>query len=171
MQGGKVTKKASKALEAYQPLGGEKVVEIGTSVAAPYAGWIMGGLGADVIKVERPDIGDDARQWGRLFPDGTASYFHALNRDKRGITINLRDANERKWLRDFCIEEADIVLQNMRPGSVDKHGLGADELTSANPRLIYCNIGAFGKVGPLAGSPGYDPLMQAYGGIMSITGE
>ena len=166
-----MTKKASKALEAYQPLAGEKVVEIGTSVAAPYAGWIMGGLGADVIKVERPDIGDDARQWGRLFPDGTASYFHALNRDKRGITINLRDANERKWLRDFCIEEADIVLQNMRPGSVDKHGLGADELTSANPRLIYCNIGAFGKVGPLAGSPGYDPLMQAYGGIMSITGE
>ena len=166
-----MTKKASKALEAYQPLAGEKVVEIGTSVAAPYAGWIMGGLGADVIKVERPDVGDDARQWGRLFPDGTASYFHALNRDKRGITINLRDANERKWLRDFCIEEADIVLQNMRPGSVDKHGLGADELTSANPRLIYCNIGAFGKVGPLAGSPGYDPLMQAYGGIMSITGE
>ena len=152
-------------------MAGEKVVEIGTSVAAPYAGWILGGLGADVVKVERPEVGDDARQWGRLFPDGTASYFHALNRDKRGITINLRDANERKWLRDFCIEEADIVLQNMRPGRVDNYGLGADELTSANPRLIYCNVGAFGKVGPLASSPGYDPLMQAYGGIMSITGE
>ena len=171
MQGGQLTKKISKAIEAYQPLAGEKVVEIGTSVAAPYAGWILGGLGADVVKVERPEVGDDARQWGRLFPDGTASYFHALNRDKRGITINLRDTNERKWLRDFCIEETDIVIQNMRPGRVDDYGLGADELTSANSRLIYCNIGAFGKVGPLASSPGYDPLMQAYGGIMSITGE
>ncbi len=158
-------------LLAHRPLAGERVVEIGTSVAAPYAAWILGGLGADVVKVERPDVGDDARQWGRMFPDGSSSYFQALNRDKRGVTVDLTDGRERQWLRDFCLNEVDIVVQNMRPGRVEKYGLGADELTAVNTRLIYCNLGAFGKVGPLAGRPGYDPLMQAYGGIMAITGE
>ena len=158
-------------LLSHRPLAGERVVEIGTSVAAPYAAWILGGLGADVVKVERPDVGDDARQWGRMFPDGSSSYFQALNRDKRGVTVDLTDGRERQWLRDFCLNEVDIVVQNMRPGRVEKYGLGADELTAVNTRLIYCNLGAFGKVGPLAGRPGYDPLMQAYGGIMAITGE
>jgi crotonobetainyl-CoA:carnitine CoA-transferase CaiB-like acyl-CoA transferase len=158
-------------LLAHQPLAGVRVVEIGTSVAAPYAAWILGALGADVVKVERPGPGDDARQWGRMFADGSSSYFHALNRDKRGITVDLTIETERQWLRGFCINEVDVVLQNMRPGRVDKYGLGGEELTKANPRLIYCNMGAFGKAGPLKDKPGYDPLMQAYGGIMSITGE
>jgi crotonobetainyl-CoA:carnitine CoA-transferase CaiB-like acyl-CoA transferase len=157
--------------QAERPLQGLRVVEIGTSVAAPYAAWILGGLGADVVKVERPGPGDDARQWGRMFPDGSSSYFQALNRDKRGITVDLTDEKERQWLRDFCVNEADIVLQNMRPGKVEKYGLGGDALTAANPRLIYCNLGAFGRAGPLKERAGYDPLMQAYGGIMSITGE
>jgi len=156
---------------ANQPLAGIRVVEIGSSVAAPYAAWILAGLGADVIKVERPAGGDDARQWGRMFPDGIASYFHALNRDKRGITIDMSSAEERDWLRTFCTTEVDVVLQNMRPGGVEKHGLDGVSLTKANPRLIYCNMGAFGKAGPLKNHPGYDPLMQAYGGIMGITGE
>lgn len=147
------------------------MVEIGSSVAAPYAAWILANLGADVVKVERPGPGDDARQWGRMFPDGSSSYFHALNREKRGVTVDLTDEAERKWLRDFCTTEIDVVVQNMRPGRVEKYGLGGDELTAANPRLIYCNLGAFGKAGPLKDRPGYDPLMQAYGGIMSITGE
>tara|TARA_Y100001960_G_scaffold329539_1_gene421178 strand:- start:524 stop:973 length:450 start_codon:yes stop_codon:yes gene_type:complete len=146
-----------KLIEAHRPLVGEKVVEIGTSVAAPYAGWILGGLGADVIKVERPHVGDDARQWGKLFPDGSSSYFHALNRDKRGITIDLRNKNEHDWLKDFCINKVDIVIQNLRPGRVEKYGLGADELIRANPQMIYCNLGAFGMDGPLASKPGYDP--------------
>ncbi len=158
-------------LQAHQPLAGVRVVEIGTSVAAPYAAWILGSLGADVVKVERPGPGDDARQWGRMFPDGQSSYFSALNRDKRGITVDLTDETERAWLREFCLTEVDVVLQNMRPGRVDKYGLGGDELTVSNPQLIYCNLGAFGKVGPLKERPGYDPLMQAYGGIMAITGE
>jgi crotonobetainyl-CoA:carnitine CoA-transferase CaiB-like acyl-CoA transferase len=147
------------------------VVEIGTSVAAPYAGWVLAALGADVVKVERPDGGDDARQWGRLFPDGSSSYFNAFNRDKRGITVDVKDAGEREWLRRYCIEHADVVLQNMRPGRAAENGVGAEELTAANPRLVYCNMGAFGRVGPLRDKPGYDPLMQAYGGLMSITGE
>ena len=158
-------------LMAHQPLAGVRVVEIGTSVAAPYAGWILGGLGADVVKVERPGPGDDARHWGRMFPDGQSSYFSALNRDKRGVTVDLTDEAERAWLRDFCLNEVDVVVQNMRPGRVEKYGLGGDELTAANPELIYCNLGAFGKVGPLQERAGYDPLMQAYGGIMAITGE
>jgi crotonobetainyl-CoA:carnitine CoA-transferase CaiB-like acyl-CoA transferase len=158
-------------LQAHQPLAGVRVVEIGTSVAAPYAAWILGSLGADVVKVERPGPGDDARQWGRMFPDGQSSYFSALNRDKRGITVDLTDETERAWLREFCVSEVDVVLQNMRPGRVEKYGLGGGELTGSNPQLIYCNLGAFGKVGPLKERPGYDPLMQAYGGIMAITGE
>ncbi|MCP5149821.1 MAG: CoA transferase [Ectothiorhodospiraceae bacterium] len=159
------------ATSAVAPLANIKVVELGTSVAAPYAAWILAALGADVIKVERPEVGDDARQWGRMFPDGTGSYFAALNRDKRGIVVDLEDPDELAWLRRLCIEEADVVLQNMRPGKIDKHGLGAHALRAENPRLVYCNMGAFGARGPLADRPGYDPLMQAYGGIMSVTGE
>ncbi len=158
-------------IPASSPLAGVTVVELGTSVAAPYGAWVLAALGADVVKVERPDGGDDARQWGKMFPDGSSSYFNAFNRDKRGITVDIKDDAEREWLRRFCIERADVVLQNMRPGTAARNGLGADELTAANPRLVYCNMGAFGRTGPLEGRPGYDPLMQAFGGIMSITGE
>ncbi len=159
------------AANAGQALAGVRVVEMGSSVAAPYAAWILGSLGADVIKVERPKTGDDARQWGKMFEDGTSSYFHALNREKRGITVDFTDAAERQWLRDFCTTEVDVVIQNMRPGSIDKFGLGAEDMTQANPRLVYCNLGAFGNRGPLKERAGYDPLMQAYAGLMSITGE
>jgi crotonobetainyl-CoA:carnitine CoA-transferase CaiB-like acyl-CoA transferase len=156
---------------AHQPMEGVRVIEIGTSVAAPYAGWILAGLGADVIKVERPGPGDDARQWGRLFADGTSSVFHSLNRDKRGITVDLADEGERGWLRALCTGEADVVIQNLRPGRAAKHGLGGAALTGENPRLIYCNLWAYGNRGPLKDAPGYDPLMQAVSGIMNVTGE
>lgn len=156
---------------AHQPLAGLLVVEIGTSVAAPYAGWILAGLGADVIKVERAGSGDDARQWGRIFPDGSSSTFHSLNRDKRSVTVDLKDEGERDWLRRLCLHEADVVLQNMRPGRVESYSLGALDLTAENPALIYCNLWAYGNRGPLKDKPGYDPLMQACGGLMSVTGE
>ena len=158
-------------LAAHQPLSGTRVVEIGTSVAAPYAAWILGALGAQVIKVERPDTGDDARQWGRMFPDGRSSFFLAMNQNKHGVTVNLRDEQEKQWLRDYCSTEADVVIQNMRPGRIEASGLGAIDLVQVNPRLVYCNMGAFGHVGPLKERAGYDPLMQAFGGLMSITGE
>jgi len=159
------------APSALAALSGVRVVEIGTSVAAPYAAWILGALGADVIKVEPPGRGDDARYWGKLFADGTSSYFQALNRDKRGITVDLKDEFQRNWLKEFCTTEVDVVIQNMRPGRIDGFGLGAADLTAANPALIYCNLWAFGNRGPLKEKPGYDPLMQAYGGIMSLTGH
>ena len=157
--------------EPHKPLAGIRVVEIGTSVAAPYAGWILAALGADTIKVERPGQGDDARQWGNLFADGSSSVFNYLNHDKRGITVDLKDEKERAWLRNYCLGEADVIVQNLRSGHIEKYGLGGDELRQENPRLIYCNLRAFGNRGPLKDRPGYDPLMQAFSGLMSVTGE
>jgi len=154
-----------------KPLAGTCVVEIGTSVAGPYASWILAALGADVIKVERPEGGDDTRQWGGMFADGTSSTFHLLNNEKSSITINFKNESERQWLREFCITKADVVIQNLRPGTINRYGLDADTLTAENTRLIYCNLWPFGNTGPLKGQPGYDPLMQALSGIMSVTGE
>lgn len=161
----------SNEITAHQPLQCVRVVEIGTSVAAPYAAWILAGLGAEVIKVERPGTGDDARQWGRLFPDGRSSFFLAMNQGKLGITVDLKDSTQRDWLRERCVREADVVIQNMRPGRVEANGLGALDLIAGNDRLVYCNMGAYGGVGPLSERAGYDPLMQACGGVMSLTGE
>ncbi len=156
--------------DATQPLVGITVVEIGTSVAAPYGSWILGCLGARVIKIEAAR-GDDARKWGRIFPDGRSSFFEALNANKESVVVDLRDASERQWLEQFCVEKADVVLQNMRPGKIAELGLDGPKLCLQNKRLVYFNLGAFGAVGPKAEEPGYDPLMQAAGGIMSVTGE
>tara|TARA_Y100001934_G_C12357771_1_gene779014 strand:- start:359 stop:1528 length:1170 start_codon:yes stop_codon:yes gene_type:complete len=163
-----VTKAAS---TAHASLTGIRVVELGSSVAAPYATWVMAQLGAEVIKVEPPGRGDDARYWGKFLPDGSSSYFNALNSNKLGITVDLKDPDDLQWLKDYCASEVDVVIQNMRPGRAGKYGLGGEDLTVVNPRLIYCNLWAFGSHGPLKDNPGYDPLMQAYGGIMSITGN
>ena len=111
------------------------------------------------------------RQWGALFEDGRGSYFEALNRDKFGITVDLRNDEDRAWLINYCATEADVVLQNLRAGNLESMGLGAVDLVAANPKLIYCNLRAFGATGPLTDKPGYDPLMQAFGGLMSVTGE
>ena len=154
-----------------KPLAGITVVEIGHSVAAPYAGLILSELGADVIKVENPKGGDYARGWGPPFWNGTASAFHGLNRGKSGITVNFSDPEEAGRLRRLIIDRADAVIQNLRGGVMQGYGLGAAELTAAKPSLIYCDLGAFGEGGPMASKPGYDPLMQAFAGIMSVTGE
>lgn len=156
---------------AEQPLKGVRVVEIGTSVAAPYAAWILGALGAEVVKVERPDGGDDARQWGNMFPDGTSSTFHYLNANKKSVTVDLKDSEQCDWLRGYCANKADVIVQNLRPGHVERYGIGADDLMKANSQLVYCNLWPFGNTGPMQEKPGYDPLMQALSGIMSVTGE
>jgi len=153
------------------PLAGIRVVELGSSVAAPYAALILAELGAEVIKVERPDAGDDARGWGPPFHDGIGTIFHALNRNKRSITVDLADDVERARLRRLIVEEADVLIQNMRPGHAEKLGLGAKALLTENPRLVHATIAAFGQAGPLKDRPGYDPLMQAFGGLMGVTGE
>jgi crotonobetainyl-CoA:carnitine CoA-transferase CaiB-like acyl-CoA transferase len=153
-----------------QPLAGILVVELGHSVAAPALGQILGDLGAGVVKVEKAG-GDDARKWGPPYLDGQAATFQSMNRNKRSVVCDLRDAHQRGRLVDYIVQNADVVLQNLRPGQVDELGLGAAALIALKPSLVYCNIGAFGANGPLSDRPGYDPLMQAFGGIMSVVGE
>jgi crotonobetainyl-CoA:carnitine CoA-transferase CaiB-like acyl-CoA transferase len=153
------------------PLSGITVVELGHSVAAPYAGEILGDLGADVIKIEKTDGGDDARKWAPPYWGPMSATFLSFNRNKRSVVVNLRDPAERERLRLLIIDRADVVIQNLRPGLAAELGLDADTLRSSKPSLIYCTIGAFGASGPLKDRPGYDPLMQAFGGVMSVTGE
>jgi crotonobetainyl-CoA:carnitine CoA-transferase CaiB-like acyl-CoA transferase len=152
------------------PLAGHVVIELGHSVAAPFAGQILADLGAEVIKIEKP-AGDDARHWGPPFVDGAAATFQSLNRNKRSLMLDLREPASFAQLKALIDERADVVLQNMRPGQVESLGLDAVTLRASKPALVYCNLGAFGSVGPLADRPGYDPLMQAFGGIMSVVGE
>jgi crotonobetainyl-CoA:carnitine CoA-transferase CaiB-like acyl-CoA transferase len=150
------------------PLTGIKVVEIGQNLAGPYAGEILATLGADVVKVERPE-GDDARGWGPPFWRGTAAIFHTVNRNKRGITLDLKDARAVAWLMKY-LEEADVLLHNMRPGAMEELGLGAERLRAHNPRLVYCALSAFGHKGPMRLNPGYEPMVQAFAGLFSING-
>jgi crotonobetainyl-CoA:carnitine CoA-transferase CaiB-like acyl-CoA transferase len=158
-------------MSSTRPLSGLTVIEIGHSVAAPYAGMILGELGAEVIKVENPKGGDACRGWGPPFIQGTATAFHAFNRAKRGITIDLTDEARVERLHQLIRDRADVLIHNLKYGVLDRYGLSAAELTAEKPSLVYCNIGAFGSTGPLCDRPGYDPMMQAYGGLMSLLGE
>jgi len=153
------------------PLAGLTVVELGHSVAAPFAGQVLGDLGARVIKVENPEQGDDARAWGPPFWHGSSATFQSLNRNKLSVAVDFKDADDLARLKALITEEADVVLQNLRPGLTLRFGIDAGEIRAANPRIIYCNLGAFGADGPMRDKPGYDPLMQAFGGLMSVTGE
>ena len=152
-------------------LDGLKVFELGSSVAGPYGAWILAQFGAEVIKVERPVTGDDARHWGPPFWHGSAAYFQALNRDKHGITVDFKNPKEVERLRRLIIESDGVVLQNFRPGLVAEFGISAADIRRENNKVIYCNIGAFGDAGPYKERRGYDPLMQASAGLMSVTGE
>ena len=156
---------------AQKPLHGFTVVELGHSVAAPYAGLILAELGAQVIKVENPNGGDYARGWGPPFWNDVATPFLALNRGKEGISVDFSKLEDAQALRALILDAADMVIQNLRPGILEKFDLTPQALRAQKPELIWCDIGAFGPTGPLAGKPGYDPLAQAATGIMSVTGE
>jgi crotonobetainyl-CoA:carnitine CoA-transferase CaiB-like acyl-CoA transferase len=158
-------------MSSTRPLSGLTVIEIGHSVAAPYAGMILGELGAEVIKVENPKGGDPCRGWGPPFTGDTATAFHAFNRAKRGITIDLGEPAEVDKLRVLIRDRADVLIHNLKYGALDRYGLSAEVLTAEKPSLVWCNLGAFGATGPLRDRPGYDPMMQAYGGLMSLLGE
>jgi crotonobetainyl-CoA:carnitine CoA-transferase CaiB-like acyl-CoA transferase len=153
------------------PLENLVVVELGHSVAAPIAGLILAELGATVVKIENPEGGDDARNWGPPFLHGAAGMFQAINRNKCSAAIDLKNDAERETLRRYIVGQADIVVQNMRPGLVERYELDAASLRKYKPSLIYCNLTAFGASGPMKGTPGYDPLLQAFGGLMSVTGH
>ena len=153
------------------PLADVCVIEIGHSLAAPYAGQIFAHLGARVIKIESATTGDYARGWGPPFIEGAAALFHAMNNGKQSIRADFSDKESIARVRAFILERADVVIQNLKPGNLESHGLGAQALSAEKPSLIYCNLGAFGANGPLRDKPGYDPLAQAYSGMMSILGH
>lgn len=152
------------------PLAGFTVVELGDSASAPFAGHILAGLGAEVWKVERPS-GDSSRGWGPSQWKGTGAAFHALNRGKRSICLDIKDPVQLATLHDLVEGHADVFLHNLRPGSADQYRLDADSLRARKPALVVCEVGAYGHTGPLSTLPGYDPLMQAFAGIMTLTGE
>ncbi|HVR51736.1 MAG TPA: CoA transferase [Pseudorhodoferax sp.] len=154
---------------AAQPLQGIRVVELGQNIAGPFASEILSALGADVVKVERPGTGDDARGWGPPFWRGTATTFQAMNHGKKSIALDLKDPTQLQWLRGF-VAEADVFVQNMRPGALAELQLGPELLCAANPRLVYCSLSAFGHKGPKQFAPGYEPMVQAYAGLFSING-
>lgn len=152
------------------PLSGLSVLELGHSVAAPFAGAVLAQLGADVIKVETVE-GDAARGWGPPFVGSHGVLFDTLNGGKKSAVVDLRDREQREALAAFIQARCDIVLQNLRPGVVERFHLAAADLRARKPSLIHCSISAFGAHGPLRDAPGYDPLMQAFAGMMSVTGE
>ena len=155
-------KKAQQALENLT------VLDLTRVVAGPYAGALLGDLGANVIKIEIPGTGDDARGYGP-YENGESMYYANLNRNKRGITLNMKTEKGKEVFLKLA-EKADIVIENFRPGVMDKLGLGYDRLRELNPRLIYGAVSGFGSYGPYAMRPGYDIVSQAMGGLMSVTG-
>jgi crotonobetainyl-CoA:carnitine CoA-transferase CaiB-like acyl-CoA transferase len=155
---------------SFAPLAGIRVVDLTSSLAGPTCTEILGGLGAEVVKVEHPGRGDEARAWGPSFFDGGSVMFFAANRSKRSLALDVKDERGYEALLRL-VDGADVFVQSLREGTAERLGLGSEALRARNERLVYCSIRAFGQQGPLAGEPGYDPLMQAFAGLISITGE
>lgn len=152
-----------------QPLQGIRVLDLSRVLAGPYCTMVLGDLGADVIKVEPPE-GDETRGWGPPFAEGESAYYLCVNRNKRGIVINLKTDEGKKILRGLALR-SDVLVENFRPGTLEKFGLDFETLHELNSRLIYCSITGFGQTGSMKDKPGYDFMIQALGGLMSITGE
>ena len=154
-----------------RPLEGIRVLDLTRVLAGPLGTMVLGDLGADVVKVERPGAGDDLRAWGPPFtPDGASAYFLAVNRNKRSIALDLKaDAGQAVFRR--LVRDADVVVENFRSGTLDGLGLGWDDLLAENPRLVLVSLTAYGSSGPYRDLPGYDIVVQAMGGLMSVTGE
>jgi formyl-CoA transferase len=153
-----------------QPLEGVRVVDLSRALAGPYCAMLLGDLGADVIKVEEPGVGDDSRHWGPPFQGGESAYFLSCNRNKRGIALNLRSEAGCAALWKL-IEGADVLIENFRPGLMARLGFGYEAARERNPRLIYASISALGQEGPEAQMPGYDIIMQGMSGVCSVTGD
>ncbi|MBA3244725.1 MAG: CoA transferase [Actinobacteria bacterium] len=154
----------------FLPLEGVRVLDLTSSLAGPTATEILAALGADVVKIEHPGRGDEARDWGPRFFEGGSVMFFSANAGKRSLALDLKDERGRDVLLRLA-ERSDVVVQSLRPGTAERLGIGPDDLRARNSKLVYCTIGAFGRRGPLAADPGYDPLIQAAAGIMSVTGE
>jgi glutaryl-CoA transferase len=151
-------------------LEGLRVADFSRVLAGPYCTMLLGDLGADVVKVERPGVGDDTRQWGPPFMGSESAYYLCVNRNKRSVALDLKHPDGQRVARELAAR-SDILVENFRAGYMEEVGLGYAALSAPNPRLIYCSITGFGATGPRARQPGYDFLVQAMGGLMSITGE
>jgi crotonobetainyl-CoA:carnitine CoA-transferase CaiB-like acyl-CoA transferase len=151
------------------PLEGLRVIDLTRVLAGPFCGMLLGDMGADVIKIEEPKEGDDARMWGP-FVGGWSAYFLGVNRNKRSVALDLKTPDGQKALRAL-LASADVFLENLKPGSLDKLGFSRDAIRELNPRLVHCSISGYGQTGPRRHLTGYDPVVQAESGFMDITGH
>ena len=151
------------------PLDGIRVLDLTRVLAGPYCTMFLGDLGAEVVKVEQPGVGDDTRGWGPPFVGGESAYFLCVNRNKKSITVDFKSQDGIVLLRRLA-ERADVLIENFRPGTMERLGLGEKDLRANNSRLIYASLSGFGADGPMSDAPGYDLIVQAWGGLMSITG-
>ncbi|MEL6434487.1 MAG: CoA transferase, partial [Pseudomonadota bacterium] len=151
------------------PLDGLRVIELGQLIAGPFCGQLMADFGAEVVKVEPPEIGDAMRQWGRMDEDGKPIWWNVIARGKRSITIDLRQPEGQAILRDLA-RKADVVIENFRPGTLERWGLGYDVLSGGNPGLILARVSGFGQDGPYAKRAGYASVCEAIGGLRHIAG-
>lgn len=158
------------------PLAGFRVIELARVLAGPWAGQMLADMGADVIKVENPEGGDDTRAWGPPFVEGadgenlSAAYYHSTNRGKRSIAVDFSKPEGQEIVRRL-VKSADVVIENFKVGGLQKYGLDYESLKVLNPKLVYCSITGFGQTGPYATFAGYDYIVQGMSGFMSITGE
>ena len=152
-----------------QPLTGIRVLDLSRVLAGPYCTMVLGDLGADVIKVESLD-GDETRSWGPPFTEGESAYYLCVNRNKRSIVLDFKTDDGRRIIHEL-IKRSDVLVENFRPGTLSRFSLDFESASAINPSLIYCSITGFGQTGPLRDKPGYDFMIQAMGGLMSITGE
>ena len=152
-----------------QSLNGIRVLDLSRVLAGPYCTMVLGDLGADVIKVESPE-GDETRGWGPPFSEGESAYYLCVNRNKRSIIVDFKTEDGRRIIHEL-IKRSDVLVENFRPGTLARFSLDFEAASAINPNLIYCSITGFGQTGPLRDKPGYDFMIQAMGGLMSITGE
>ncbi len=150
-------------------LDGIRVLDLTRALAGPYCTMFLGDLGAEVAKIEQPNVGDDSRGWGPPFVGKESAYFLSINRNKQSITIDMKTERGVELVRRLA-EKSDVFVENFRPGTLERLGLGEKELRERNPRLIYASVSGFGADGPMKDWPGYDLVIQAWGGFMSITG-
>ena len=151
------------------PLEGIKVLELSRTLAGPFCSMQLADMGAEVLKVEQPGLGDETRSYIPPEINGESTYFMSLNKNKKAITLNLKTEEGQRIVKKL-VAESDVLIENFRNGTMEKFGLGYDVLKEINPRLVYCAVSGFGRTGPMKDEPAYDLLMQGFGGLMSVTG-
>lgn len=153
-----------------KPLERITVLDLSRAVAGPYCTMMLGDMGATILKIERPDTGDDTRGWGPPFQGGESSYFFSVNRNKKSVTLNLKK-KEGKHIFYELAKTADVIVENFRPGTVEELGVSYKDMKGINEGIVYCSISGFGQTGPYKSLPGYDIIFQGMGGLMTMTGE